>query len=115
MSKSPKIPLFNPNRVPLARPKLALPPKTVAPVYQTPEHRTWRDAVLKRAGSRCEARDDRGNRCTKAAPAHRMFADHIKELFDGGAKNDIQNGQCLCGSHHTAKTMQARAARRFGP
>lgn len=89
------------------------PRKTVDRVYQTPEHRAWRDAVLARAGHRCEAVDDRGQRCTKAAPAHRMFADHIHEIKDDGPLHDLANGQCLCGSHHTAKTAQRRADRRF--
>lgn len=40
-----------------------------------------------------------------------MFADHIRELKDDGAPLDVANGQCLCGSHHTTKTNQARAAR----
>jgi hypothetical protein len=42
-----------------------------------------------------------------------MFADHIVELNDGGAPFDVANGQCLCGAHHTAKTADARGARRY--
>jgi hypothetical protein len=41
-----------------------------------------------------------------------MFADHVVEVKDGGALYDVANGKCLCGSHHSAKTAQARAARR---
>lgn len=44
-----------------------------------------------------------------------MFADHIKEVRDGGAPYDLMNGQCLCGRHHTIKTTQARAARLSQP
>jgi nitrite reductase/ring-hydroxylating ferredoxin subunit len=40
-----------------------------------------------------------------------MFADHIVEVKDGGAKFDLANGQCLCGSCHTRKTAAARAQR----
>jgi hypothetical protein len=40
-----------------------------------------------------------------------MYADHIVELRDGGALLDLNNGQCLCGSHHEIKTMTARAHR----
>lgn len=90
---------------------VAVLPKVARPVYQTPEHRGWRDAVVKRAGGQCE-KVENGVRCTKAAPAHRMFADHIVEVRDGGARLDVMNGQCLCGAHHTAKTAEARAARR---
>lgn len=108
-----KLPTFK-GRIPtVATHRIKLAPKTVDAVYQTPEHRAWRDAVLARAGHRCEARDDRGQRCTKATPLHRMFADHIREIKDGGALHDLENGQCLCGSHHTAKTAQRRADRRF--
>ena len=40
-----------------------------------------------------------------------MFADHRVELRDGGAALDPDNGQCLCGSCHTRKTLAARSAR----
>jgi len=40
-----------------------------------------------------------------------MFADHIKELSDGGERFALSNGQCLCGSHHTLKTNRERARR----
>jgi 5-methylcytosine-specific restriction enzyme A len=60
-----------------------------------------------------------GYRCTKAQPEHRMFADHVIELRDGGAQFDPANGQCLCGPHHLMKTAQTRrdrlAASRGGP
>jgi 5-methylcytosine-specific restriction enzyme A len=84
--------------------------KEADPELLTPEHRAWRDAVLRRAGHRCEW-VERGQRCTKAAPAHRMFADHIVERRDGGALYDPANGRCLCGSHHTRVTAAARARR----
>ncbi len=44
-----------------------------------------------------------------------MFADHIKEMQDGGAKLDPANGRCLCGCHHTKKTIQERAKRTATP
>lgn len=40
-----------------------------------------------------------------------MFADHVVEVKDGGAKLDPANGQCLCGSCHTRKTAAARKRR----
>ena len=92
--------------------RLATPPKVAAADYQSPEHKAWREAVIARAGRRCEAVID-GKRCWKAEPRHRMFADHIVEIKDGGARLDPDNGQCLCGAHHTAKTAATRAARRF--
>jgi len=87
------------------------PPKTADPLYQSPEFRVWREIVIDRADRRCEQLI--GNqRCAKAEPDHRMFADHIKEVRDGGARFDPDNGQCLCGSHHGAKTARERARRR---
>lgn len=89
-------------------------PKAVDPFYQTPEYLRWRSLVISRAGGRCEA-IEQGSRCTKAEPAHRMFADHKIERLDGGAPYDVNNGQCLCGSHHTRKTVRARTERLGNP
>lgn len=99
----PRIGTFDARRV-------ALPPKVVVPFYQTPEYRDWREAVIAKAGRRCEALDN-GKRCWKAEPRNRMFADHIDEVKDGGAPYAVSNGQCLCGAHHTLKTSAARATR----
>lgn len=89
--------------------------KKADPFYLTPEYRVWREAVIAKAGRRCEGIDQRtGRRCTKAEPRNRMFADHVIEVSDGGARYDPANGRCLCGSHHTLKTVQARAARLRG-
>jgi 5-methylcytosine-specific restriction enzyme A len=84
--------------------------KKVDPLYVSSEHRAWRIAVCSRAAWQCEAVED-GRRCEKAAPANRMFADHIREVADEGDRFDPANGQCLCGRHHTLKTARARAAR----
>ena len=88
-----------------------LPPKIKDAVYDTPAFRAWRADVVRRAGGQCEAVDAFGLRCTKAQPEHRMYSDHIHELRDGGALLDINNGQCLCASHHELKTHAARARR----
>lgn len=84
-------------------------PKVADPELLTPDHRAWREAVIRRAGYRCEAIEV-GVRCTVGRPA-RLFADHIVERKDGGAPLDPKNGQCLCGRHHTLKTAKARADR----
>jgi len=81
-----------------------LPPKQMDPVYNTPEFTRWR-AI-------CEAIEN-GQRCTRAKPQHRVYADHIVELRDGGSLTDPNNGQCLCKSHHELKTIAARK-QRFG-
>ena len=80
----------------------------------TAEHRAWRSAVLHRAAQRCEW-VERGLRCERAAPAHRMFADHITERKDDGAALDPTNGQCLCASHHGLQTFRERARRMAQP
>jgi hypothetical protein len=92
-------------------PRCAKPPVHKAdPELLTPEHRAWREEVLRRAGFRCEWIEE-GRRCEKAEPLHRMFADHIRERRDGGPRFDPANGMCLCGRHHTLKTHDERAKR----
>ena len=91
-----------------------LPPKQKDHVYTTPQYQLWRIMVVDRAGGRCEYTDHHGLRCIKARPEHRMYADHVKELKDDGSLLDINNGQCLCASHHELKTMAARLQRYQG-
>ena len=79
--------------------------------YQTPEHKAWRRAVLDRAGWRCQAILISGERCKNAAPGHRLYADHIVEIEDGGSPTDLDNGQCLCHAHHGAKTALMKSER----
>jgi hypothetical protein len=88
-----------------------LPPKVKDEAYTTPQYRAWRALVVARAGGRCEYVDHHGHRCMRARPEHRMYADHIIELRDGGLLLDTNNGQCLCASHHELKTVAARAKR----
>lgn len=85
------------------------PAKQAEAHYLTPEHRAWRAEVIRRAGGKCEWVDDDGTVCGITQP--RMFADHKDERKDGGADLDPANGQCLCGRHHSLKTIAARAAR----
>ncbi len=91
-----------------------VPPKVVDRELLTAEHRAWRTAVLQRAGYRCEA-VEQGARCTRSAPTHRLYADHITERKDGGAALDVVNGQCLCARHHSLKTSRERARRMARP
>ena len=87
-----------------------LSPRRIDPVYSTPEFQRWRAHVVARAGGQCEAIDN-GYRCSKARPDHRVYADHIIELRDGGAPFDLNNGRCLCASHHELKTIAVRTKR----
>ncbi len=79
-----------------------LPPKTADAAYVDPRHATWASAVKKRAGYRCE-------KC--GVTGKRMYADHIKELRDGGERFSLSNGRCLCASCHQVKTIIERAKR----
>lgn len=105
------LPLFNARLRTTDARRLRPPPKRADSIYHTPEFKQWRAIVINRAGGQCEAIVD-SLRCRKAAPRHRMFADHTVEIKDGGDPFDPENGKCLCGSHHSTKTAQARAARR---
>jgi hypothetical protein len=99
------------NRIGSVRQRLHPPPKQVDDHYSTAAHKTWARDVLRRAGFRCQY-VERGLRCEKSAPDHRLFADHLVEVKDNPALAlDPNNGQCLCGSHHTLVTAQRRAER----
>lgn len=82
------------------------PPKEADAIYKSPEHLRWRAEVFRRAGGRCQAEG-----CSRADGETRMFADHIRELSDGGAPFDPDNGQLLCGRHHSLKTASERRRR----
>lgn len=82
-------------------------PKTADPIYHTPDYRRWRDAVIARAHGRCQ-----DPLCkTPNRIGIRLFADHVRELKDGGAPFDPANGLARCGSCHTRKTNEERAKR----
>lgn len=83
---------------------IALPPKQVDRSLVTPQNAQWAREVLRRAGYECEKCGRRGVR---------LFADHIKERQDGGEMYSLLNGQALCGSCHTNKTIRERQ-KRFG-
>lgn len=86
-----------------------VPAKRADDELQTAAYREWSHGVKQRAGWRCEWVEG-GRRCQVKRP-NRLFADHIVERRDGGALLDPDNGMCLCGSHHTRKTVAARAER----
>jgi 5-methylcytosine-specific restriction protein A len=105
-----RLPVFR-TKIPTFETRTVKPPaKAVDAHYTTPEHKAWRRAVMVKAKWRCEAVEG-GVRCTRHAPKDRLFADHIVEVADGGDLLDPMNGQAMCGSHHTSKTVAERGKR----
>lgn len=77
-----------------------IPPKTADPYYLSQAHRQWRRRVIAASGGACQ-------QCGRTGT--RLFADHIREIKDGG---DPQGpGRALCGACHVSKTNQERAKR----
>ncbi|UFX42103.1 HNH endonuclease [Bradyrhizobium sp. 41S5] len=107
-----RIPTLGPRVPTLDTRKVKPPPKLADPHYQTAEHKNWAEQVKRRAGWRCEYVED-GVRCERSRElGDQMYADHIEEVRDAPSKAlDLSNGHCLCASHHTRKSHQARAAR----
>lgn len=90
-------------RLSAAKPRLVPAPKVRAPIYaDSGEYRGWREEVMRLSGHRCRLCGRRNGR---------LFADHIVEIKDGGAPYDPANGQALCGSCHTKKTVKERNKR----
>lgn len=108
--KRPRITTLKP-RVPTLDTRTAKPlPKEADEHYGTAEHRAWALEVKRRAGWHCEEIVG-GARCPNKHPTSVMYADHIVEIKDRGAKLDPANGACKCASHNVKKGIQARAAR----
>jgi 5-methylcytosine-specific restriction enzyme A len=92
-----------PPRIATAAPRIAPTQKVRAPVYGTRQHREWSAEIIRRSGGRCQ-----GVGCTNSGG--RLYADHIRELKDGGDFS-MTNGVALCGSCHSKKTLAQRARR----
>src|SRR5438128_1107371 len=92
-----------PSRIGTLAPRVAVPPKTAEPFYQSG---AWRSLVA-------SIKRERGNRCQRPGcmSSHRVIADHIVERKDGGADLDASNIELLCFTHHQQKTAAARQAR----
>jgi 5-methylcytosine-specific restriction protein A len=69
--------------------------------YCSPQHKAWRLAVLERDNWQCRAC---GRVCAKRREAH---ADHVLSVVSRpDLRYDVANGQCLCASCHSKKTVQ---------
>ena len=96
-----QIPILRPRIPVLTGRSVAMPAKQRAQQYGTAQHVAWARQVRELACHRCQ-------RCGREGV--RLYADHIRELNDGGTWA-LSNGQALCGSCHTNKTMVERARR----
>jgi 5-methylcytosine-specific restriction enzyme A len=82
------------------------PPKIRASIYGTAEFAEWRAAVIRRSGGFCQ-----DPACANPLRRCRLYADHPKELRDGGEPFNLANGMARCGSCHQRKTLAERAKR----
>lgn len=94
-----------PPSVPNLGPLVRHPPKIVESIYRTPE---WRALVAR-------IKRERGARCERCGSTHRVIADHVVELKDGGAPLDPRNVELLCQADHNQKTAASRAKRAVTP
>lgn len=75
-------------------------PNAAARGYCDNAHKKWRMAVLVRDAYQCQS-------CGKICGGHRdAHADHILPISQGGARYELENGQCLCASCHARKTLR---------
>lgn len=103
----PAVPIGKPRIAATTGRRIELPPKRVDPHYQTAEHRAWAAEGARLSGGYCQDPECK----TPNAKPRRLFADHIRELRDGGNPFDPANRMMRCGSCHTRKTAEERAAR----
>lgn len=85
-------------------------PKKTDELYGSADYERWRAAVVARDGGVCRDPHCKG----RHYPGQKVYADHIVEVKDGGAKFDIANGITRCASSHTFKTNRERAKRQRG-
>lgn len=84
-------------------PRVSAPTKKATdPHYGTQAHKDWAADVVRRAGFSCE---DCGAKGVK------LYADHIREISDGGAALDPMNGCARCARCHGKKTAAERVKR----
>src|SRR5690554_95167 len=100
---------------PSSRFKIAPPPKRADSFYLSPEWRALVDGeMIRRFGSKANARCEDAACKSPHRRGIRLFGDHIHERKDGGAPLDPANVMFRCGSCHSRKTAEARAARLSG-
>lgn len=91
-------------RVARASARVAPPAKRVDAFYQSA---AWTGLVA-------DVKAMRGAACERCGAGGRIYADHVRELKDGGAALDPANIELLCAKCHGRKTARARALRSAG-
>ncbi|MDP3550621.1 MAG: HNH endonuclease [Novosphingobium sp.] len=91
-----------PARIAARPPRVAARAKKVLPIYQSPEWKALVRQVIKARGRKCE---DCGT------GVGRIYADHVRELKDGGAALDPMNVRLRCATCHGIKTEAVRRER----
>ena len=84
-----------------------LPPKAIDPFYLSREWRALVDKIKRERGEACEDPNCKGPHHR----AQRIYADHVVEIRDGGAKLDPSNVMLRCARSHSRKTARERARR----
>lgn len=85
----------------LLPPRVQALPKHVDDFYRS---REWRALAA-------DIKAKRGRFCERCGSGHRVIADHIHEMKDGGARLDPANIELLCQPCHNRKTAMAKARR----
>jgi hypothetical protein len=88
-----------------------LPPKEVDPFYASREWRALVDKIKRERGDVCEDPHCKGPH----SRGQRIYADHIVEIKDGGAKLKATGILLRCARSHSLKTARERAARMQRP
>jgi 5-methylcytosine-specific restriction protein A len=92
----------------MATQRLTPRPKTVLPVYSSPEWRTLIATIIRQRGRRCE--DPQCSTPNRAA-GQRIYGDHIQEISDQGELLDPSNVLLRCAPCHGRKTAAERDKR----
>jgi 5-methylcytosine-specific restriction endonuclease McrA len=94
-----------PTRMPTHRNRDVNRPNAYQRGYCDKQHRAWRLAVLTRDAWQCQS-------CGRVCPTRGAHADHkltVRERPD--LRYNVSNGQCLCASCHSRKTvLESRGA-----
>lgn len=96
-----------PPLVAASAPTIRSAPKLVDEFYRSPEWLALVASIKRERGNVCQD-------CGADGRKVRLFADHITEIRDGGAKLDRRNIRMRCGRCHGRKTEAERRKRAAG-